>query len=125
MFRDEVRTWLAENLVGEFASLGASGLNYIGFVEGTDIFSGDVDVVVTDGFTGNVALKVSEGLVETMENLLRDELTSTMTLRVWSTLGAMRTRSSGTEISAASQLRTTIAMTISSSSAPAPMPIIW
>ena len=37
-------------------------INYCGFVEGDDIFSGDVDVVVTDGFTGNVALKTSEGL---------------------------------------------------------------
>ena len=37
------------------------GLNYVGFVEGDDIFSGDVDVVVTDGFTGNVALKTMEG----------------------------------------------------------------
>ena len=43
------------------ALLAASGLNYIGFVEGDDIFSGDVDVVVTDGFTGNVALKTMEG----------------------------------------------------------------
>src|SRR6267142_207367 len=44
------------------ALLGASGLNYVGFVEGDDIFSGAVDVVVTDGFTGNVALKTMEGL---------------------------------------------------------------
>src|SRR5437879_5378917 len=43
------------------ALLAASGLNYVGFVEGDDIFSGDVDVVVTDGFTGNVALKTMEG----------------------------------------------------------------
>ena len=46
------------------ALLGASGLNYIGFVEGDDIFSGDVDVVVTDGFTGNVALKTMEGAAQ-------------------------------------------------------------
>src|SRR6266851_8401997 len=41
--------------------LTASGLNYVGFVEGHDIFSDKVDVVVTDGFTGNVALKTMEG----------------------------------------------------------------
>ena len=41
--------------------LAASDLNYVGFVEGHDIFSDKVDVVVTDGFTGNVALKTMEG----------------------------------------------------------------
>src|SRR5437879_1573372 len=41
--------------------LAASDLNYVGFVEGHDIFSDKVDVVVTDGFTGNVALKAMEG----------------------------------------------------------------
>jgi phosphate acyltransferase len=44
------------------ALLQQSPLNYIGFVEGDDIFSDRVDVVVTDGFTGNVALKTMEGL---------------------------------------------------------------
>lgn len=42
--------------------LNQSSLNYIGFVEGTDIFNGRVDVVVTDGFVGNVTLKAMEGL---------------------------------------------------------------
>ena len=45
-------------------------------------------MIVSDGFTGNVALKVSEGLVEVMEDLLCEELSSTMTLRV----GSMLTR---------------------------------
>ena len=40
--------------------LSASTLNYVGFVEGHDIFAGKADVVVTDGFTGNVALKTME-----------------------------------------------------------------
>jgi glycerol-3-phosphate acyltransferase PlsX len=44
--------------------LSAGKLNYVGFVEGDDIFSGEVDVVVTDGFTGNVALKTMEGLAK-------------------------------------------------------------
>ena len=41
--------------------LNQSGLNYVGFIEGNEIFSGKADVVVTDGFTGNVALKTIEG----------------------------------------------------------------
>ncbi len=55
--------------------LSASTLNYIGFVEGNDIFSGEVDVVVTDGFTGNVALKAMEGAVSLMAKALRSEFT--------------------------------------------------
>ena len=44
--------------------LAASGLNYIGYVEGNDIFSGAADVVVCEGFVGNVALKSSEGVAQ-------------------------------------------------------------
>ena len=55
--------------------LSASKLNYIGFVEGDDIFSGDVDVVVTDGFTGNVALKTMEGLVTMLVGAIKAEYT--------------------------------------------------
>jgi len=43
--------------------LSSSGLNYAGFIEGNEIFSGKTDVVVTDGFTGNVAVKTMEGTV--------------------------------------------------------------
>jgi glycerol-3-phosphate acyltransferase PlsX len=45
------------------ALLSASTLNYVGFIEGNDLFSGKADVVVADGFTGNVALKTIEGAV--------------------------------------------------------------
>jgi glycerol-3-phosphate acyltransferase PlsX len=45
------------------AMLNASTLNYVGFIEGSELFSGKADVVVTDGFTGNVALKTMEGTV--------------------------------------------------------------
>jgi glycerol-3-phosphate acyltransferase PlsX len=41
--------------------LKASNLNYVGFVEGNDIYKGTVDLVVCDGFEGNIALKASEG----------------------------------------------------------------
>jgi len=61
------------------ALLGAaSDLNYIGFVEGDDIFSGDVDVVVTDGFTGNVALKSMEGVAHLISNRLKAEFTASL-----------------------------------------------
>ena len=46
----------------------ASEINYIGYVEGDDIFTDVADVVVTDGFTGNVALKSSEGLAKLVIN---------------------------------------------------------
>lgn len=55
--------------------LGASGLNYVGFVEGDDIFTGEVDVVVTDGFTGNVALKTTEGVARMIATSMREEFT--------------------------------------------------
>ena len=53
----------------------ASGVNYLGFVEGNNIFDGSVDVVVTDGFTGNVALKSMEGLAKLIAEQLRAEFT--------------------------------------------------
>ena len=52
------------------AALNASTLNYVGFVEGTDLMSGKADVVVTDGFSGNVALKTIEGTVSYGKYLL-------------------------------------------------------
>lgn len=48
--------------------------NYIGYVEGRDIYNGSVDVVVCDGFVGNVVLKVSEGLAESIGTMLRQEI---------------------------------------------------
>ncbi|MGV6858761.1 MAG: phosphate acyltransferase PlsX [bacterium] len=48
-----------------------SSLNYQGFVEGDDIFTGDVDVIVCDGFVGNVALKTSEGLAKMISTNLK------------------------------------------------------
>ncbi len=55
--------------------LAAAPINYAGFVEGDDIFSGDVDVVVTDGFTGNVALKTMEGVARFIGGVMREEFT--------------------------------------------------
>ena len=55
--------------------ISESTLNYIGFVEGNDIFSGKVDVVVSDGFTGNVALKTTEGVAQMINVFMRKEFT--------------------------------------------------
>jgi phosphate acyltransferase len=56
--------------------LQASRLEYVGYVEGDDIFTGVVDVVVTDGFTGNVALKTMEGLARMIGAAIREEFTA-------------------------------------------------
>ena len=57
-----------------FEKLQASSLNFIGNIEGKDMYSGKADVIVSDGFTGNVALKVSEGAMETFFYMARTEL---------------------------------------------------
>lgn len=57
-------------------------LNFIGNVEGRDVYTGKVDVIVCDGFTGNVALKVSEGLVEMIKNMLHESLEATITRKI-------------------------------------------
>jgi glycerol-3-phosphate acyltransferase PlsX len=56
------------------ALLRKSDLQFIGYVEGKDIFSGDVEVVVTDGFTGNVVLKTSEGTAMAVAGLIRSAI---------------------------------------------------
>jgi glycerol-3-phosphate acyltransferase PlsX len=62
--------------------LKSAPLNFIGNVEGREIYSGLADVIVCDGFTGNVVLKTSEGLVDTVEALLGDELQGTFSSQV-------------------------------------------
>jgi glycerol-3-phosphate acyltransferase PlsX len=57
-----------------FERLQASPLNFIGNVEGKDLYAGKADVIVSDGFTGNIALKVSEGVVETVLSMARTEI---------------------------------------------------
>ncbi len=66
--------------------LKGAPIEFIGNIEARAVYSGAADVIVCDGFTGNVALKISEGLVETIEALLREELSSTVTMRVGSLL---------------------------------------
>jgi len=57
-----------------FKLLKDTNLNFIGNVEGRDVFNGRADVIVCDGFIGNVALKISEGLAEAMTTLLKREI---------------------------------------------------
>jgi glycerol-3-phosphate acyltransferase PlsX len=77
--------------------IAESGVNYVGFVEGHDIFTDKVDVVVTDGFTGNVALKAMEGVAQYITDALREEFTRNSmrklgALAARSSLNALRTR---------------------------------
>jgi glycerol-3-phosphate acyltransferase PlsX len=62
--------------------LASTGLNYIGYVEGRDIFNGRVDVVVCDGFTGNVTLKTMEGVASLVVRVLRDAFQQDMLTRL-------------------------------------------
>jgi glycerol-3-phosphate acyltransferase PlsX len=64
------------------ALLQGSPLNYIGYVEGDDIYHGDVDVVVCDGFVGNVALKTSEGLAKMVSAQIKKEYTANLFTRL-------------------------------------------
>lgn len=57
-----------------YSLLDKAALNFIGNVEGKDIFSGKADVIVSDGFTGNIALKVTEGVVEHLSSIARMEI---------------------------------------------------
>lgn len=61
-------------------------LNYMGYVEGDTLFSGNVDVVVTDGFTGNVALKASEGIAKLVMTEIREITQETLFARIMSKL---------------------------------------
>jgi glycerol-3-phosphate acyltransferase PlsX len=62
--------------------LRASALNFIGNVEGNDIFEGKAEVVVCDGFVGNVALKTSEGLARMLGEMIREEFTRDLKSRL-------------------------------------------
>jgi len=77
--------------------LRVSGLNFVGNVEGDDIYKGTTDVVVCDGFVGNVALKASEGVAQMMASALREEFTRSplrrlAALAAWPALRSFRHR---------------------------------
>lgn len=62
--------------------LQGSGLNYIGYVEGDDVYCGDVNVVVCDGFAGNVSLKSSEGVAKTISHYIQQEFRQNLLTRL-------------------------------------------
>jgi phosphate acyltransferase len=68
-------------------------LNFIGNVEGRDLYNGKVDVIVADGFVGNVALKISEGVANLVRTALKESLKATITRQV----GAFLSRSAFTD----------------------------
>jgi phosphate acyltransferase len=72
--------------------LKASKVNFVGNVEGRDIFTGTTDVVVTDGFTGNVVLKASETLANSMMKILKQELMRSVRTKIgaWLSMPAFR-----------------------------------
>ncbi len=72
-----------------FGLLKQLPINFVGNVEGRDIYGGDVDVIVADGFVGNVALKTSEGVA----NLVRTTLKETLAATITSQVGALLSRS--------------------------------
>jgi phosphate acyltransferase len=74
--------------------LKALPMNFIGNVEGRDVFSGMADVIVCDGFVGNVLLKVSEGLSKMMLTMLKESLEATVTRK----LGAVLSRQAYREL---------------------------
>lgn len=68
-----------------YGLLARTSMNFVGNVEGRDLFKGNVDIVVCDGFVGNVVLKLSEGLGSAFSNMLRTELGRGF----WAKLGSM------------------------------------
>jgi glycerol-3-phosphate acyltransferase PlsX len=86
--------------------LKESRLNFIGNIEGRDVYNGSCDVIVTDGFTGNVALKISESLAEMVGAMIKEELTRDIRSKVGAALavpafGRFRKRVDYTEMGGA------------------------
>ena len=67
----------------ELSELNTQGLiNYLGFIEGSDISNGTTNVVITDGFTGNIALKTAEGAARMIQSFLKDSLDSSLISKI-------------------------------------------
>ncbi len=62
--------------------LRQSNLNFVGNVEGRDVYGGELDVVVCDGFVGNISLKISEGLAEAAMQMLKDEIMKSLQAKI-------------------------------------------
>lgn len=66
----------AHSLIKEF------NINYLGYIEGTDMYNGRTDVVVSDGFVGNIALKISEGVADLIFEFFREGIKKSLKARV-------------------------------------------
>jgi glycerol-3-phosphate acyltransferase PlsX len=89
-----------------FPLLEASGLNFIGNVEGKELFGHHTDVVVTDGFTGNILLKSSEAVAKLITDVLKEQLMGSTRTKVGALLakpafGAIKTMMDPGEVGAA------------------------
>ncbi|WJW74245.1 phosphate acyltransferase PlsX [Thiohalobacter sp. IOR34] len=71
-----------EQVKGAHQLLSGSSINYIGYVEGDDVYTGGVDVVVCDGFVGNVALKTSEGVAKMIAHFMKEEFNRNLLTRL-------------------------------------------
>jgi len=89
-----------------FPLLEQSGLNFIGNIEGKELFNGEADVAVTDGFTGNILLKSSEAVAKMVATTLKEELMSSFRTKMGAllakpALGAIKKMMDPTDIGAA------------------------
>lgn len=71
-----------ELVKGTFPLLESSGLNFIGNLEGKELFGGEADVAVTDGFTGNILLKSSEAVAKLLVDILRQEMYGSLRTKI-------------------------------------------
>jgi phosphate acyltransferase len=81
-------TRAASMLLRQLAAAPGAAFEYVGYVEGRDIFTGRIDVVATDGFTGNVVLKTSEGAAAAVMALLKEAFLSSRRAKVAALLAA-------------------------------------
>lgn len=77
-----------------FPLIAASGVNFIGNVEGKELFGGEADVVVTDGFTGNILVKSSEAVAKLITDLLKEQLMRSF----WTKIGGLLSKPAFAEI---------------------------
>ncbi|PRR69160.1 phosphate acyltransferase PlsX [Neomoorella humiferrea] len=75
-----------EQTLGAFNMLKAANLNFIGNIEGRDIFTGDTDVIVCDGFVGNVLLKFGEGMAQALFTMIAGEVKKTLRAKIGAAL---------------------------------------
>lgn len=78
----EEKTKGNETTLAAFPVLADAGINFIGNVEGRDIFGGSVDVVVCDGFVGNIVLKAGEGLAMALYKMMKEEITKSWPAKI-------------------------------------------